>query len=280
MVKKKPEKDYRKIAAASMYRPAAKKRMPRILVYSRNKKGKTHFAVSAGVDRTLILDPEEGADEMKRSNPHVWPMNRWEDWDNAYEFLRHVNECPFPDCPQPGHPFTWVSPDGLTRAANHALKYVRKLEEERSLTRIPGMTVRQDYYKTSELMKDLLTKFHNLPQGIIFTAQERMIEASDSEEDEDYDENVAQYVPDLPKGARGSVNSIVDVIGRIYVVRIETDDGKTRNQRRLWVGDSARYDTGYRSDFVLPDYIEDPTVGKLVRLMRTGSVKTTQKGKK
>lgn len=283
MAKKTVTKDYRKLASERMTRPARNQRMPRILAYSRNKKGKTTFGISPGVDRTLVLDPEEGTREMKKSNPHVWPMRKWEDWDDVYEFLRHVNECPFDECEQKGHPFSWVCPDGLTRAANHALKYTMKLEEEKSLTRTPGLVQQRDYGKASELMKDLLLKFHNLPQGIIFTAQERMVEAFDSEEDEDYEENVAQYVPDLPKGARGAANSIVDVIGRIYVVKVEVD-GKARAQRRLWVGDSPRYDTGYRSDFVLPDFIPDPTVGKLVRLMRTGrattaaSKKTKKKG--
>lgn len=262
---KKPEKDYRKIAAAKITRPANIKRMPRILVYSRNKKGKTTLSISAGADRTLVLDPEHGSDEMKKLNPHVWPVDRWEDIDDCYEFARHINMCEACD---PPHPFQWMSVDGLTKMANMGLKYTMRLEEEKSLTRIPGMVQLKDYGKASELMKDLLAKFHNLPQGIIFTAQERMIEASDSEEDEDYDENVVQFVPDMPKGARGAANSIVDVIGRLYVVR-DINDPKIK-QRRLWVGDSPRYDTGYRSDFVLPDYIADPTVGKIVRLMRTG----------
>jgi len=43
------------------------------------------------------------------------------------------------------------------------------------------------------------------------------------------------------------------------------------------VGDSARYDTGYRSDFVLPDTIKAVTVPKLVSLMRTGTIPTKKK---
>lgn len=268
---RRPEKDYAKIAASKIQRPANVKRMPRILVYSRNKKGKTTFALSAGVGRTLILDPEHGSSEMKKSNPHVWPIDRWEDWDESYEFLRHVNKCPDPDCEfGKDHPFSWVSPDGLTKASNHSLKYVMRMEEERSLTRIPGMVQQRDYGKSGELLKDLLTKFHNLPLGIIFTAQERQVESSDSEEDEDFDDIPSAYVPDLPKGVRGSANAIVDVIGRLYVVR--TQDDPPKKERRLWVGESARYDTGYRSDFVLPDYIANPTVPRLVSLMRTGEI--------
>jgi hypothetical protein len=124
-------------------------------------------------------------------------------------------------------------------------------------------------------MKDMLNKFHNLPMGIVFTAQERQMEADDSEEDEEFESAAAWYVPDLPKGVKGTVNSIVDVIGRLYVVR--TSDDPPRAQRRLWLGDSVKYDTGYRSDFVLPDYIANPTIPKLVTLMRTGEIPKKKK---
>jgi hypothetical protein len=154
-----------------------------------------------------------------------------------------------------------------------------KVQEERSLDRIPGMVQQRDYGKSGELMKEMLNNFHNLPMGIVFTAQERQMEAFDSEEDEDYEDTSAWYVPDLPKSVKGAANAIVDVIGRLYVVR--TDDDPPKKQRRLWLGESAMYDTGYRSDFVLPDTIVNPTVPKLVSLMRTGTIpKTTQTKKK
>lgn len=263
------EKDYAAIAAAAIMRPATAKRPPRFLIYSRNKKGKTTFSISGGPDKTLVLDPEFGTAEMKTKNPHVWPIARWEDMDDVYWFLRTVNECR--KCPTP-HPFEWVSVDGLTKMANLSLKYVMKLAEDRSLSRQPGLVQKQDYGKSGELMKDMLGMYHNLPMGIVFTAQERQVEADDSDEDDDVESAPSSYVPDLPKGARGSANAIVDVIGRLYVVRTEVDDGKTKAERRLWIGDSPRYDTGYRSDFVLPDYVRNPTVPKMVRLIRTGSV--------
>jgi hypothetical protein len=263
---KKPEKDYAKLYAQKMQRPAEVKRMPRFLFYSRNKKGKSSLCLSVGVDNILMIDPEKGTDEMKKKNPHVWPVHQWEDVDDAYEFLRHINLCT--RCPTP-HPFRWAGVDGLTKMANMSLKYVMKLEDEKSLTRTPNFVQKNDYGKSGELVKDLLIKFHNLPLGIVFTAQERQVEAFDSEEDEEFEGIPSAYVPDLPKGARSAAGSIVDVVGRLYVVK-NADTGK--KERRLWVGDSARYETGYRSDFVLPDYIANPTIPKLVTLMRTGTI--------
>ena len=86
-------------------------------------------------------------------------------------------------------------------------------------------------------------------------------------------------VPDLPKGVRGAINGLVDVIGRLYVVQTEDKEGKTVAQRRLWIGPSAKYDTGYRSDFVLPDVIKNPTVPKLVKLMAKGEIRPAAKKK-
>lgn len=252
---KRSTKDYAAIAAKRIIKPSQEKRFPKLLIYARNKKGKTTFGLSAGVEKTLVLDPERGTAEMRTKDPNVWPIERWEDLDDAYNYLRYSD-----------HPYQWVAVDGLTKFNNMALKYVMKLQEEKSLDRIPGLVQQRDYGKAGELMKDLLTRFHALPIGVVFTAQERMDSALDSEEDEDIEDNSAVFIPDLPKGVRGAANSIVDVIGRLYVVK--TEDGK--RERRLWIAESVKYDTGYRSDFELPEYVKNPTIPKLVRLIRTG----------
>lgn len=249
-------KDYNEIAKKRISRPADNKRFPKFLIYGRNKKGKSTFGISAGVEKTLVLDPEHGTDEMRTKNPHVWHIEKWSDIDDAYNFLRFGK-----------HDYQWCSVDGLTKFSNLSLRYVMKLQEEKSLDRIPGLVQQRDYGKSGELMKEMLTKFHNLPMGVVFTAQERMEEAQDSEEDDDSEGSDAWFVPDMPKGVRGYVNSIVDVIGRLYVVK---NDGKA--ERRLWIGESLKYDTGYRSDFTMPDYIRNPTIPKLAYLIRTGAL--------
>lgn len=258
-------KDYAKIAAERIHRPAEIKRMPKFLIYSRNKKGKTTFGLSAGVDQTLVLDPEKGTDEMRSKNPNVWSIDRWEDLDDAYNFLRYTTD----------HPYKWIVVDGLTKMSNMALKYTMRLQEEKSLDRIPGMVQQRDYGKAGELMKDLLNRFHGMPQGVIFTAQERMETSFDSEEDTDVEDPNAVFIPDMPKGVRAAANSIVDVIGRLYVVKNDDD----KRERRLWIAESLKYDTGYRSDFELPEYVRNPTIPKLVRLIRTGSERAPARAK-
>lgn len=262
------EKDYRAIAAKRIQRPANVQRLPKLHIYARQKKGKTTFSTSAGIERTLILDPERGTDLMKTKNPHVWHIEKWEDLDEAYNYIRLGD-----------HPYEWIGVDGLTKLSQMSLKYTMKLQEERSIDRIPGQVQLRDYGRAGETMKTMLTNFHNLPYGVIFTSQERMQETQDSEEDEDIESESAEFVPDLPKGVRGYVNSLVDVIGRLYVVKVDNpkDPGSQIAQRRMWLAESLKYDTGYRSDYLLPDMIKLPSIPKLVSLMETGKIPTRRK---
>lgn len=269
------KKNYAEIAREKMYRPASgQKKKPKILVYARNKKGKTRFCTTA--PNVVILDPEYGADTMAAINPHVWPITQWEEIDDFYKWIKTDPYCP--QCGVKGtdwadeerHKFDWVAIDGLTRIANMSLKFVMKLAEEKDLDRQPGMVAQRDYGKSGEKMKDLLTNFHNLDKGVIYTAHERQDAPFQGEEDEDAEEVTATYVPDLPKGVRGAVNGLVDVIGRLYVVHVDDKDGNKKAQRRLWIGPSVTYDTGVRSDYVLPDMIKTPTIPKLVRMMSEG----------
>lgn len=257
-------KDYKKIAAAHISQPSQSRRKPRILIYSRNKKGKTTFCTSAGQGEILIIDPEDGTEGMIQRDPHRWRISSWQDFDDVYQYLKIGD-----------HPYKWVAVDGLTRISNMSLRFVMSLAEETDLTRTPGMVQMRDYGKAGELMKGMMWNFHTLPMGIIFTAQERMVEISDDPdaEDEDADSASVMYVPDLPKGARSAINSIVDVIGRLYTVRLDHPQKDIKVvQRRLWLEPHESYDTGYRSDFMLPAYVKGPTIPKLVQLLREGKV--------
>lgn len=261
-------KDYDQIARKRIRKPSdLQEKYPRYLVYSRNKKGKTWFCLTA--PNVLVLDPENGTDEFVKKDPAVWPINSWQDLDEAYHFLKGGN-----------HNYEWVAVDGVTRMSNMSLRFVMRKGEERDLDRTPGLVQRQDYGKAGELLKGMILNFQTLPMGIVYTAQERLIDTtSEGLEDEDAEETSYMFVPDLPKGVRGTLNSVVGVIGRLYVVKatvkVRTKDGevieKQKNQRRLWIGDHVAYDTGFRSEFNLPPMLKDPTVERLTNLIRKGN---------
>lgn len=258
MAKPKSDKDYVALAAKKITRPSKRARLPKLLIYSRNKKGKTKFGLSA--PDVLTLDPEFGTDPFKNLDPPVWHIQQWTDIDEAYKFLRTGQ-----------HEYKWVNVDGLSKLHNMSLNYVRRQAEQRDLDRRPGQTTQRDYGNAGELMKTMLANFQALDMGVIYTAQERLLKVD--EDDGEGEEEMTYRVADLPQGVRGIANSLVDVIGRLYVVKVKLKGGKEKDQRRLWIGPHPNLDTGYRSDFELPPFIKNPTVDKLVNLLHTGKEK-------
>lgn len=263
-------KDYDRIARKKIRKPSdLQVKYPRFLVYSRNKKGKTWFCLTA--PNVLVLDPENGTDEFTKRDPNVWPIDTWSDLDEAYHFLKGGN-----------HSYEWLAVDGVTRMSNMSLRFVMRKGEERDLDRTPGMVQRQDYGKAGELLKGMILNFQTLPMGIVYTAQERLIDVTSEDlDDDDAEDTTHMFVPDLPKGTRGTLNSVVGVIGRLYVVKAMKKvrrDGevieKPYPQRRLWIGDHVAYDTGFRSEFTnLPPMLKDPTVERLTNLIRKGNAR-------
>jgi AAA domain len=271
------EKNYLTVAKARVHRPAEIESFRSLLVYGRNKKGKTRFSLSAGIERTICLDPEHGTDTMKELNPWVWPITSWADMQEAYGALRTGKLSPnFFKQGESSTPFDWLSVDGVTKMNNMALRFVMKTQEERDLDRQPGFVQQRDYGKSGELMKQMLTNFHGLKMNVVYTAQERMRENTPFGDSQEDDEEPSAYlmVPDLPAGVKSSINSVVEVIGRLYTTVIVptkgVNAGKDVTQRRLWIGIHDRYDTGYRSDFILPNLIKNPTIPKLVSAMIEG----------
>lgn len=268
------EKNYLAVAKKNITTPSRIAQFRRLLVYGRNKKGKSSFANSAGRELTLNVDAEHGTDTMLRTDPYVWHVSKWEEIQDVIGAIRTKELSPAElGLGKSREPFSWLVPDTLTRFNNLALRYIMRLAEETNLERRPGLVDRRDYFKSGELMKELLMQMHALPINICYTAQEKM-KAIDSGNGDDEDAEEAEYmmVPDLPDAVRGAANSWVEVIGRIYVVRVEdpNDSDKLIAQRRLHIGVSDKFDTGFRSDFVLPDMIRNPTIPKLVKLMTEG----------
>lgn len=269
-------KDYAAIAAAAIRKPSASKRMPRFLVYGRYKKGKTRFCTSA--PNLLVVDPESGTQHETGVDPDTWQVREWSEMHDIYQYLKTGK-----------HPYRWCSFDGMGGVASIALRFIRSQEAERNLERKPSDVKIQDYGKAGKLVEDLLFNLHTLHNiGFVFTAQERIVEVSELGGPEADDEAGAPKfirVPDLPGQSRKAVSEVVDVIGRLYIVRGTftktyrvkgTDRTVTKEvegpQRRLWIAPHELYDTGYRSEFVLPDFVPDPTVPRLIKLMREGRV--------
>lgn len=275
-------RDYAAIAKAKIAKPG-NARMPRLLVYGRNKKGKTRFCATA--PNVLICDPEDGTIAETKLNPDVWPITQWSDLDEVYQFLKAGGKSP-----STGQPYQWVALDGMTKMLSMAIDFVSAQQAEKDLSRHPKQTDQRTYGQANRMLEGLLDNFHSLQNiGIIITTHERVVEIDNMEDlgdDEDASPTAYQYVPDLTKGARAPLNRVVDLIGRIYVVRgdftikrrvrsggkVIEKEVETKIQRRLFVAPHEMYDTGYRSGYSLPDFIKEPTVASVIKAMREGKV--------
>ena len=273
----KAESHYLEVAKSKIVRARDVRKYPKILIYARKKVGKTSLALTAAdPDKMLVIDPEEGAVYKTKTNPYLWPIEKWADMDDVYGALRTGKLTPnMLKQGESSTPFQWAIPDGLTRINNFALHHVRREQEERNLDRIPGLIDRRDYGKSGELMKQMMANFETLKMGVVYTAHEKMktLSYDDDNDDEDSDSGDIFYIPELPDAVRSTVNSLVDVIGRLYIVRVDDpkNEGKKKAYRRLHIGPHESYDTGFRSEYALPDIVKAPSIPKLLQLMKEGS---------
>lgn len=272
------EPNYLAMAKTKASTPSRRKSYRKIFVYARNKKGKTKLGLTAGRDNMIFGDPEMGTALMVNDDPFVWPLETWEDTQDYYGALRTGKLSPNHIVQgESSTPFEWCSLDGLTKLHNMALKYVMKQQELKDLDRQPGMVQQRDYGKANELVKQLIINFQHLKMNVYYTSQEKMMSADgkhdfSEDDDEDAEAPEAYFVPALPDGIRGYMNSQAEVIGRLYVVTIDNPkkEGELVKQRRLQIGLHDKYDTGFRSDWSLPDVIKRPTLPKLVKLIEQG----------
>lgn len=248
---------------------APRTRLPSYHIYGKSKVGKTYFCASA--PDVLILDPvtEDGTAQKgiaKMPGVQVLPIESWEDFDELYRYIKKGD-----------HSYQYLAFDGMTKFNNMALHHVRKQQEEVDLSRIPGQVSQPDYFKSGELVKGMLNNFHTLPVGKIYTSHEKRWEekATYAEEDENATPQPVRCVAELPDGVRSAVNAMADVIGRMYKVKIPhpEDMSKMLVRRRLWLGYSERLDTGFRSEWNLPDFLPTPTVPRLAHLIEKGTPK-------
>lgn len=259
------DKSIAEVAARKIHKPSTIESRPKMVIYARYKKGKTFFINSAkreGVNNLLIFDPEGGTRELRASDPDVWPIDDWADVNDFWNFVRRGD-----------HEYEWFGIDGVTKLHKMALNFVRKQAEERDLDRQPGLVTKKDYGDAGQLVQQFIQQMTSVPQGVIFACQERLVGLTEFDEEEGQEESVTMKVPDLPAGVRSFLLGEVDLIGRLYVqpTRVKsktTGEESTIQQRRLWIGDHLRYDTGFRSEYKVPPMVKNPSVPKIVSLIR------------
>jgi len=234
------EKAKAKLKKASDIRPEIK-----MVVYGRNKQGKTVFACSSDL-KTLLIDCNERgyASVRDKDNVTVYELQRWEDLDPIYWYLRGGE-----------HDFRVVVIDTVTMLAKIGMKWVLKENYDRDMTADILTPDKRSWGKLGEAMIETIIRFRNLPMHVIFTAQEKVTT------NEDDDGGTVQEVhPELSPSPRSALLSAVGIIGRIYVKEVELDNDKKKLERRMLLGAHTKFTTGNRYREL--KYVErNPTFG-------------------
>lgn len=220
----------------------------KILVYGKNKKGKTRFA-STAPDCLIIDIDEEGTRSASGSGSDVLEVNTFDDVAHIYWWLKAGN-----------HEYRSVALDTVTALQNAALRKVLGEAEDRDPTRELAMPDRRIWGRANQLVKGLLLDFRNLPMHVIFLAQEREVKDDDDEESSTF------HTVDLPAGSRATALGSVGIIGRIYLREVPRKGAKAKPEweARMLVGPHEDYDSGNRING-LPVIVRDPTMPKFMK---------------
>jgi phage nucleotide-binding protein len=230
--------------------PASEAKGPlKIVVYGRNKQGKTWFAGSSEL-KTLMIDCNEKGQETlaDRDNVFVYHLNSWAEENDLYWWIKTAK-----------HDYEVIVVDTVSSLAQLCMKHVmREAAHDSSID--PAMPNKQHWGKVAQLMSTFLTDWRNLPYHVIFLAQERKwIE----ENDEDGEEGVLiEVTPSLSKAPLQTLLSVVGTIGRIYVRETERE-GKKVFEHRMLLGPHERYSGGTRIKG-LPRVMREPTLQRIL----------------
>lgn len=223
----------------------------KILVYGKNKKGKTRFASTA--PNILIIDiDEEGTRSAAGSGADVLEVSTFDEVAHIFWWLKAGN-----------HEYDAVAVDTITALANAAMRKVLGESEDRDPTRESAMPDRRTYGRSNQLVKGLLLDFRNLPMHVIFLAQERTMK------DDDDEEATTFHTVDLSPGTRATALGSVGIIGRIYLREApQKGKSKTKWEARMLVGPHEDYDSGNRVEG-LPTIMRNPTMPRIIEAWAT-----------
>lgn len=234
-----------------------------VLLYGDSGVGKTVFAGSA--PNVGIISVEKGtiSAKIQGSDAKVWPVLKWADLEDAYNFLYD----------NPEHGFDWIVVDSLTKMQQLALRGILDNAVDENGSRDLDIPAIQDHQKWQNMFKRFVTAFCDLPVNVLFLA---LSLKADDEEGEPF------LTPDIAgKGYQISqyVAGEMSAYGYMKKVRVPKRDAKgnivldgngkkipTLIRRTYW-DDTGVIRAKSRFPALLP-YTDDLTLAELTDLMK------------
>jgi len=228
-----------------------------MLLVGRSGTGKTTMACTFPKPILMLDFKDEGTDSVKDwgEDVKVLEVDHWDEVEQIYWYLKEGD-----------HPYKTVIWDTITQAQDIVLKKV--LED--SGKEWGALIHRQDWGAASGLMKTWFLNYRDLPMNFVITAQER-VHDSDEEDEDQLDPVVGPRV--MPSVA-GTINPGVKAIGYTFIKEVtKRVDGKLHKEPQfcMRLGPHAYYITKVRrpkNKGTTPEYLVDPDYDKLVQVMK------------
>jgi hypothetical protein len=217
----------------------AAKKYARVVIYGRNKTGKTKFLGSGGAG-VLVVKLEEGTLSIRGSGASEYPKSKdkvetWEEVEALYYYLKAQADAGTLK-------YDILGFDTTTRMRQLILRHVVLGSAAFDPTKDVMTPMLKDYGTAGQKMIYWLAAFSTLPMHQVWLVQEKSGGEGDDEMS-GYD-----IYPDLPTQVRNYVLGDADVIGRTFKKTVEDKTtGKPVTQFRIQFGPSENILTGDRT---------------------------------
>jgi len=228
------------------------------LLVGRSGTGKTTVACTFPKPILLLDFKEEGTDSVVNLGEDVMrvPIESWDEVEQLYWYLVSGE-----------HKFKTVVWDTLTQAQDIAL---RKVLEDNNKS-WGSLITRSDWGTCAGMLKMWFFNYRDLPLHFVITAQERV---HDSDEGEDEDQLDPEVGPRVMPSVASTICPGVKMAGYTFIKEVtERKDGKLKKtpQFCMRVGPHPYYYTKIRrpkDQGFTPEYLVDPTYDSIVKVMK------------